>query len=106
MIVSNEPGYYRAGAFGIRIENLVLVREAQEIDGGDTPMLGFETLSLAPIDQRLVDPTLMTDNELHWLNAYHGWVRREITPFVTDDVVDWLRQATEPMTRDLPAASA
>ncbi len=106
MIVSNEPGYYREGTFGIRIENLVLVREAQDIDGGDTPMLGFETLSLAPIDLRLVDPILMTDDELHWLNAYHGWVRRELTPLVSDDVVEWLRQATEPMAKDLPAASA
>ncbi len=106
MIVSNEPGYYREGAFGIRVENLVLVREAADIDGGDTPMLGFETLTLCPIDQRLVDPTMLTDDELHWLNAYHGWVRRELTPLVADDVAQWLHRATEPMVRDLPPASA
>ncbi|MDD9909180.1 MAG: aminopeptidase P family protein [Ahrensia sp.] len=106
MILSNEPGYYRTNEFGIRIENLLLVREAMEIDGGDTPMLGFETLTLCPIDQRLIDPILLTDEELHWLNAYHGWVRRELTPLVSNDVADWLHQATEPMIRELPAASA
>jgi len=106
MIVSNEPGYYRAGEFGIRIENLVLVREAAQIDGGDTPMLGFETLTLCPIDQRLIDPMMLTDDELHWLNAYHGWVRRELTPLVSDNVAEWLRRATEPMIKNLPPASA
>lgn len=106
MIVSNEPGYYRTGEFGIRIENLVLVREAAEINGGDTPMLGFETLTLSPIDHRLIDATMLTDDELHWLNAYHGWVRRELTPMVSKDIADWLRRATEPMVRDLPPASA
>ena len=106
MILSNEPGYYRAGEFGIRIENLVLVREAMEVDGGDAPMMGFETLTLAPIDQRLIDPLLMTDDELHWLNAYHGWVRRELEPIVSDDVKAWLRRATEPMIKNLPPASA
>ena len=106
MIVSNEPGYYRSGAFGIRIENLVLVREEMEIDGGDQSMLGFETLTLAPIDQRLIDPTMMNDDELHWLNAYHGWVRRKLEPLVAPDVAEWLAKATEPMIRELPAASA
>ena len=106
MIVSNEPGYYRAGAFGIRIENLVLVREAEEIDVGDTPMLGFETLTLCPIDQRLIDPVMLTDDELHWLNAYHGWVRHQLTPLVSDDTAEWLRRATEPMIKNLPPASA
>lgn len=106
MILSNEPGYYREGSFGIRIENLVLVRDAADIDGGDTPMLGFETLTLCPIDQRLIDPAMLTDDELHWLNAYHGWVRRELTPLVSQDVADWLRRTTEPMIRDLPPASA
>ncbi len=106
MILSNEPGYYREGEFGIRIENLVLVRNATEIPDGDIAMLGFETLTLAPIDQRLIDTSILTDAELHWLNAYHGWVRREITPLVTEEVALWLKQATEPATRDLPAASA
>ena len=106
MIISNEPGYYRSGSFGIRIENLVIVREEMSIDGGDQPMLGFETITLAPLDQRLIDVSLMTDEELHWLNSYHGWVRRELEPLVTSDVADWLRSATRPMSRELPAASA
>ena len=106
MIVSNEPGYYRSGAFGIRIENLVLVHDATDISGGDQQMLGFETLTLAPIDSRLIDPTMLNDDELHWLNAYHGWVRREISPLVDDEVRNWLHKATEPMIRDLPPASA
>ncbi len=106
MIVSNEPGYYKPGEFGIRIENLVLVRGPDEIDGGETPMLGFETLSYAPIDLRLIDPTLLDDDELHWLNAYHGHVRREISVLVEEDVAEWLQQATQPLSRELPAASA
>ncbi len=106
MIISNEPGYYRTGEFGIRIENLVLVREEMDIAGGDQLMLGFETLTLAPIDQRLIDPTMLTDDELHWLNAYHGHVRRQLEPLVEDRVVNWLRSATEPMVQNLPAASA
>ncbi len=106
MIVSNEPGYYRSGAFGIRIENLVIVREEMDIDGGDQPMMGFETITLAPIDQRLIDPNLLSDDELHWLNAYHGWVNREISPLVDASVADWLQRATQPISRELPAASA
>ena len=106
MILSNEPGYYRTGEFGIRIENLVLVQELTDIDGGDTKMYGFETLTLCPIDQRLIDPILLTSHELHWLNAYHGWVRRELTPLVDEDVAQWLHRNTEPMIKELPAASA
>ncbi|MEE9314746.1 MAG: aminopeptidase P family protein [Rhizobiaceae bacterium] len=106
MIVSNEPGYYRKDQFGIRIENLVLVRESMEISGGDQPMMGFETLSLAPIDQRLIDATMMSRAELHWLNAYHGWVHRELEPLVSDEVAEWLREATKPLSSDLPSASA
>ena len=63
MIVSNEPGYYKAGAYGIRIENLVAVSEAEDRAGGERPMLGFETLTLAPIDRRLVEPSLLTADE-------------------------------------------
>ena len=106
MIISNEPGYYRSGEFGIRLEDLVVVREALQIDGGDAPMMGFETITLAPFDQRLIDVTLLTDGELHWLNAYQGWVNREIGPLVGDEVAEWLRQATQPLSRELPAASA
>lgn len=106
MILSNEPGYYRTGQFGIRIENLIIVREALDIDGGDQPMLGFETITMAPLDQQLIDPILLSDDELHWLNAYHGWVRRELEPMVDATTADWLRRATEPMIRNLPSASA
>lgn len=106
MILSNEPGYYRTGEFGIRIENLVLVREANDIYGGDIAMLGMETLTVAPFDQRLIDPTLMTDEELHWLNAYHGHVKRTLEPLVSEPVAKWLEKATSPMVRNLPPASA
>lgn len=99
MILSNEPGYYRTGKFGIRIENLVIVQEAAEIDGGDQPMLGFETITLAPMDHRLIDPDLLSDEELNWLNAYHDRVRHEIAPLIDGEMVDWLHQATQPIVR-------
>ncbi|MEM1317402.1 MAG: aminopeptidase P family protein, partial [Pseudomonadota bacterium] len=97
MIVSNEPGYYREGEFGIRIENLVLVHEAQTIEGGDKPMLGFETLSFAPIDLRLVDADLMHASEIAWLNSYHARLFDELAEHVSPDVRNWLREATRPI---------
>ncbi len=106
MIISNEPGYYREGEYGIRIENLVLVREGEEIPGGDMPMMGFETLTLAPIDQRLIDPSLLDDQQLHWLNAYHGHVLRKLAPLLDEEVAAWLERACEPIARLLPSASA
>jgi len=106
MIVSNEPGFYREGQYGIRIENLVLVKEPIEIEGGNIAVMGFETLSLAPIDLRLVDPGLMNEPELHWLNAYHGWVKRQLSPHLDEDEVKWLENATRPLSNELPAASA
>ena len=94
--MSNEPGYYRQGAFGIRIENLVIVGEAEPIEGGDTPMLGFETLTLCPIDRRLIQTDLLGSDERNWLNAYHARVREEISPFLEDeDVREWLERMTE-----------
>ena len=72
MILSDEPGYYKTGAYGIRIENLIVVTGPQEIPGGDRPMLGFETITLAPIDRRLIEPALMTSAEIAWLDAYHA----------------------------------
>jgi Xaa-Pro aminopeptidase len=96
MILSNEPGYYRDDAFGIRIENLVWVREAQPIDGGDTPMLGFETLTLCPIDRRLILNELLDPTELAWLNTYHARVRQELSPLLAQDpALEWLKAATE-----------
>jgi Xaa-Pro aminopeptidase len=92
MIVSNEPGYYKTGAYGIRIENLVVVQPA---DGAD--MLGFETLTLAPIDRALVEPSLMTDDEIGWLDGYHARVRETLTPLVDADTASWLAEATRPL---------
>ncbi len=106
MIISNEPGYYKTGEFGIRIENLVLVRDSVDIPGGSTAMMGFETLTLAPIDQRLIDPTIMTDAELHWLNAYHGHVRNRLGEYLPEEIAVWLAKTTRPLTKELPAASA
>ena len=98
MILSNEPGYYRDGAFGIRIENLVVVREPQAIDGGDRPMLGFDTLTLCPIDKRLILSDLLDPAEREWLNAYHARVREELSPLLSGDPAsEWLEAATEPL---------
>jgi len=93
MIVSNEPGYYLPGAFGVRIENLVAVTK-REIAGAEKEMLGFETLTLAPIDLRLIDLKLMTANEVKWLNAYHARVRKTVSPLVDAVTRRWLSDAT------------
>ncbi len=93
MILSNEPGYYKTGEYGVRIENLVIV-ERREIPGGDRKMLGFETFSFAPIDLRLVEPSLMTREEIDWLNAYHARVREVLTPQVDAATAGWLAEAT------------
>jgi Xaa-Pro aminopeptidase len=97
MILSNEPGYYKEGAYGIRMENLILVSEAEEVKGGETPMHGFETLTLAPFDRRLVKPELLTADELDWLNAYHARVLAEIGPLVDGETLKWLEAATAPI---------
>ncbi|HAK64068.1 MAG TPA: X-Pro aminopeptidase [Alphaproteobacteria bacterium] len=93
MIVSNEPGYYKQGAFGIRIENLVLVQAPQMIAGGEREMMGFETLTLAPIDLRLVERALLSDEEAGWLNAYHAEVREKLSPLVDAQTAAWLAQS-------------
>ncbi len=96
MILSNEPGYYRPGAFGIRIENLIYVREAQSIEGGDQPMLSFETLTWCPIDRRLIVVSLLTEDERNWLNDYHAKTREKLLPLISDESVkQWLTAATE-----------
>ncbi len=92
MILSNEPGYYVEGEYGIRIENLVVVRDS-ETDG----MLEFETLTLAPIDRRLVDTSLMTQAELDWLNGYHETVWQTLSPLLSESDALWLREATTPL---------
>jgi Xaa-Pro aminopeptidase len=96
MIVSNEPGFYKAGAFGIRIENLVAVKEAQ-IEGADRRYLEFETLTLAPIDLNCVDITLLTEPEKTWLNDYHARVREVVAPQVDEPTRTWLQEATRPI---------
>ena len=99
MIVSNEPGYYQTDGFGIRIENLQVVTAASEIAGGERPMLGFETLTLAPIDRRLIDASLLSEAELDWLNAYHARVLSELAPRLDGADRDWLVAATAPIKR-------
>ncbi|MDP2119508.1 MAG: aminopeptidase P family protein [Hoeflea sp.] len=95
MILSNEPGYYRDGSFGIRIENLVTVHEPRQIEGGDRPMLGFETLTLCPIDTRLIVRDLLDAGETAWLDAYHARVRAELSPLLAaDPALEWLEAAT------------
>lgn len=93
MILSVEPGYYREGAFGIRIENLAVVRPAETPEGGDRPMLGFETLTLAPIDRRLIDPGLLDAEERAWLDAYHARVLATLAPLVEPETARWLAAA-------------
>jgi Xaa-Pro aminopeptidase len=97
MILSNEPGYYKTGAYGIRIENLELIVEAK-IDGAEKPMDSFETLTLAPIDRRLIDVAQLSPQERVWIDDYHARVRREIKPLVDDEAVKvWLDAATAPL---------
>lgn len=97
MIVSNEPGYYRTGQYGIRIENLELVREPEQVPGGERRLLSFETLTLAPIDRRLVESGLMTPAEIAWLDAYHARVAARIGPLLEGDDRNWLIAATRPL---------
>jgi Xaa-Pro aminopeptidase len=96
MILSNEPGYYKEGDYGIRIENLLLV-ERRQVPGAELSLLGFETLTFAPIDRTLVDIALLDRIELQWLNAYHADVRERIGPLVDGAARDWLEQATAPI---------
>jgi len=97
MIVSNEPGYYKAGSYGIRIENLLLVTEAAKVAGGEREVMGFETLTLVPIDRRLVLPELLSAPELSWLDAYHARVRQILGPELGAADRAWLEAATAPI---------
>ena len=96
MILSNEPGYYKAGEYGIRIENLVVV-EARQIDGSEQAMLGFETLTFAPLDRALIDISLLTGSELDWINDYHAEVERKIGFLLEGPARDWLEAACAPI---------
>lgn len=97
MILSNEPGYYRAGGWGIRIENLIVVREAAAL-GDNRRMLDFETLTLCPIDKRLIVAALLDGDEIAWLDAYHARVEAELGGLVSSAARDWLARACAPLT--------
>ncbi len=96
MILSNEPGYYRIDAYGIRLENLILV-ERRAIPGGERPMLGFETLTLAPFDRSLILPALLDAAEAAWIDAYHARVREALSPDLDAPTRLWLDAATRPI---------
>jgi Xaa-Pro aminopeptidase len=99
MILSNEPGYYKAGAYGIRIENLVLVVEAAAVPGAEKALNAFETLTLAPIDRRLVVADMLTPDEMDWLDGYHARVAQMLSPLVDDETRAWLAAATRPLAQ-------
>jgi len=95
MVVSNEPGYYKAGQYGIRIENLQAIVDVVDLTPPDRKMLGFETLTLAPIDRRLIDAAMLTEAERTWINNYHTRVHEALRPMVDEATVQWLLEATK-----------
>ena len=97
MILSNEPGYYRSGVYGIRIENLVVVESRPKPAGGERELLGFETITRAPIDRRLIEPGLLDSGERAWLDEYHARVRADLIDLIGAETADWLLQATAPL---------
>ncbi len=97
MILSNEPGYYKAGSYGIRIENLIVVRQSRPIPDGERDMLEFETISLCPIDRRLVDVSLLNADEIGWLDAYHAGLSARLDHLLDDAERAWLAEATRPL---------
>jgi len=99
MIVSNEPGYYKTGAYGIRIENLVTVTPCAALESAEREMLEFETLTFAPIDHALIEAGLLSGSEIAWLDAYHARVRAEIAPLIDAEAAAWLDRATRPIDR-------
>jgi len=97
MILSNEPGYYKEGHYGIRLENMMEVVEIDFLSTGARKTFGFETLTLAPFDKRLIDVSMLTDAEVAWINAYHRCVRDTLLPIVEEEAKPWLEAATENM---------
>ena len=97
MIVSNEPGYYKTRAFGIRIENLVMVKTVKLGKGAERRLLGFENLTCAPYDIRLIDPKLLTKTQIDWLNDYHAWVKKSLSGDLDAPTKRWLAAATKPI---------
>lgn len=95
MIYSNEPGYYKAGEYGIRIENLVIVKK--EDLGPEQEMMGFETITFAPIDKNMIKPGLLTADEKNWFNGYHAEVWEKLSPLIEGEAKDWLKEATSPL---------
>jgi Xaa-Pro aminopeptidase len=98
MILSNEPGFYKQGEYGIRIENLLIVKEPANIKGGERPMMQFETLTFSPIDRNLIDTNLLTREELQWLDAYHARVLKDVGGFMDGAALEWMEQACAPLT--------
>jgi Xaa-Pro aminopeptidase len=96
MFLSNEPGYYKTGAYGIRVENLILV-ERRDVPGAEKAMLGFETLTLAPIDRALIEVSMLTAPERDWLDTYHARVLSVVGPQVEGEVLDWLEEQCRPL---------
>jgi Xaa-Pro aminopeptidase len=94
MIISNEPGFYKEGKYGIRIENLVTVVERHDLKEGGRKFLGLDTITRAPIDMRMVEESLLTDDERRWLTAYHKKVVEDLTPHLEKDVVGWLKKGS------------
>lgn len=94
MVVSNEPGYYKAGEYGIRIENLQVIVPVTELISADRKIFGFESLTLVPIDRRLIENSLLTSSERQWLNSYHAHVRNTLCPLLDEDAAQWLDAAT------------
>ena len=91
MILSNEPGYYKEGEYGIRIENIVVVKDDKE------NKLTFENISWAPIDRDLINPNMLNDNELEWINEYHQKVYEKLSNFLTLEEKRWLQEVTKPL---------
>ena len=102
MILSNEPGYYKTGAYGIRIENLLLVTAGPTIAGAEKELNAFETLTLAPIDRRLIEPAMLSTDELAWIDRYHARVGETIAPLVDAQTQTWLAAATRPLAPSPP----
>ncbi|MDF2618266.1 MAG: Xaa-Pro aminopeptidase [Xanthobacteraceae bacterium] len=97
MVLSNEPGYYKTGAYGIRLENLEIVVDGPAVEGAERTLLAFETLTLAPFDRRVIEPSLLTPDEIAWIDAYHARVNAEIGPLVDEATRAWLDTATAPL---------
>lgn len=98
MILSNEPGYYKEGAYGIRIENLILVTEATEISGGERPMMAFENLTWAPLERELIDPAMLSSDEAAWVDDYHESVLRHLESLLPADDAAWLKERCAPLS--------